>query len=145
LSTDLPTTDATPPIAAAVVVHEGRVLLVRRAVPEGALVWQFPAGKIEPGESAEDAAERETREETGLVVAAQTLLGERVHPATGRAMRYVACDVVIGEARAMAAREVSAVAWPTAREFAAYVPHPLHGPVRDYLRAAMGDSGCCIN
>jgi 8-oxo-dGTP pyrophosphatase MutT (NUDIX family) len=52
------------PIAAAVIVVDGR--LFRRAVAEGALVWQFPAGKVEPGESAEDAAVREAGEETGL-------------------------------------------------------------------------------
>jgi hypothetical protein len=32
-------------IAGAVVAVGGEILLVRRAVPEGALVWQFPAGK----------------------------------------------------------------------------------------------------
>nr|WP_237548549.1 MULTISPECIES: NUDIX domain-containing protein [unclassified Streptomyces] len=36
-------------IAGAVVQHEGRVLLIRRAVPEGDLVWQFPAGKVDGG------------------------------------------------------------------------------------------------
>lgn len=32
-----------PGIAAAIVVHEGRVLMVRRRVSEGQLSWQFPA------------------------------------------------------------------------------------------------------
>jgi 8-oxo-dGTP diphosphatase len=49
---------ADPDIGAAVVTHGGQVLLIRRAVPEGTLSWQFPAGKIEPGESTEDAAVR---------------------------------------------------------------------------------------
>lgn len=56
------------PVAAAVVVHEGRVLLVRRRVAEGQLSWQFPAGKVERGETGEAAAVRETKEETGLHV-----------------------------------------------------------------------------
>jgi 8-oxo-dGTP diphosphatase len=38
-------------IAAAVIVSNGRVLLVRRRVQEGRLSWQFPAGKVELGES----------------------------------------------------------------------------------------------
>jgi 8-oxo-dGTP diphosphatase len=46
---------ARPEIATAVIVHDRRVLLVRRRVAEGSLSWQFPAGKIGPGESAEFA------------------------------------------------------------------------------------------
>lgn len=45
----------------------------------GTALLQFPAGEIEPGEESEDAAVRETQEETGLTVAAVRLLGERVH------------------------------------------------------------------
>lgn len=42
-----------PGVAAAVIVHEGRVLMVRRRVSEGSLSWQFPARKVEPGETRE--------------------------------------------------------------------------------------------
>jgi 8-oxo-dGTP diphosphatase len=45
-----------PAVAAAVIVEREGVLLVRRRIAEGALVWQFPGGKLEPGESAEAAA-----------------------------------------------------------------------------------------
>jgi 8-oxo-dGTP pyrophosphatase MutT (NUDIX family) len=69
-------------IAAAVVVLDGRVLLIRRAVAEGELLWQFPAGKTELGEPAEEAAVREASEETGLTVEAGRVLGGRIHPAT---------------------------------------------------------------
>lgn len=86
------------PVAAAVVVHKGRLLLVRRRVAEGQLSWQFPAGKVEPEESREAAAVREAQEETGLRVITRELLGERVHPATGRLMSYTACDVLSGTA-----------------------------------------------
>ncbi|MET7367650.1 NUDIX domain-containing protein [Streptomyces sp. NPDC005566] len=44
------------------------MLLIRRAVPAGGLVWTFPSGKVEAGESVEDAATRETLEEAGVVV-----------------------------------------------------------------------------
>jgi 8-oxo-dGTP pyrophosphatase MutT (NUDIX family) len=57
-------------IAAAVVTYGGRVLLIRRAVTEGALSWQFPAGKVLPGEGVEEAAMREAAEETGVEVTA---------------------------------------------------------------------------
>lgn len=71
-------------IAGAVVARQGEVLLIRRARPVGSLVWSFPAGKVEPGESVTDAAAREALEETGMSVAPVVALGSRVHPVTGR-------------------------------------------------------------
>ncbi|MFJ5078707.1 NUDIX domain-containing protein [Streptomyces sp. NPDC088553] len=41
---------------------------------EGALSWQFPAGKIESEETPGEAAARETEEETGLLVVPQSVL-----------------------------------------------------------------------
>jgi 8-oxo-dGTP diphosphatase len=73
----------TAPIAAAIIVKDGLVLMIRRRVPEGQLSWQFPSGKIEPGETGEEAAVRETAEEVGLTVGVLRRLGERVHPLTG--------------------------------------------------------------
>lgn len=56
-------------IAIAVVELDGRFLIGQR--PPGvalAGLWEFPGGKVEPGETAESAAVRECQEETGLVV-----------------------------------------------------------------------------
>jgi mutator protein MutT len=56
-------------IAVAVVEHDGRYLVGRR--PEGvslAGLWEFPGGKVEPGETAAEAAARECLEETGLAI-----------------------------------------------------------------------------
>lgn len=91
--------DARPPIAAAVIVKAGRVLLVQRRVKEGSLFWQFPAGEIEAEELAGQAAIREAREETGLTVVETKILGQRIHPTTGRTIVYVACDPIEGNAR----------------------------------------------
>jgi 8-oxo-dGTP diphosphatase len=127
------TTTDKPGISAAIIVSEGRVLMVRRRVGEGELLWQFPAGQIEDGEGAQEAAVRETVEETGLVVAATKLLGERVHPKTGRLMSYTACQPLQGEARVADDEELDAVAWVAHSEIADYVPYGLYGPVQEYL------------
>jgi 8-oxo-dGTP diphosphatase len=125
--------DDRAPVAAAVIVDDGRVLLVRRRVEEGRLSWQFPAGKVEPGESSSKAAVRETLEEAGLAVRAVGSLGERVHPDTGRTMLYVACEIVGGTASVADEEEITEVAWCDRAALAAYVQYPLYGPVQAYL------------
>jgi len=49
-----------------VVIRDGQVLLVRRANPPDAGLWGFPGGKIENGETLQQAALRELFEETGV-------------------------------------------------------------------------------
>jgi 8-oxo-dGTP diphosphatase len=134
--TDQPT-DARPGISAAVIAHRGRVLMVRRRAAEGQLSWQFPAGEIEPGETPEEAAVRETREETGLEVTAVTLLGERVHPTTRRLMSYTACDVRSGTAHVADEDELAELAWCAHSEIAEYVPYGLFEPVQTYLDSVL--------
>ncbi|MFE2855294.1 NUDIX hydrolase [Streptomyces lavendulae] len=126
-----------PGIAAAIVVHEGRVLMVRRRVSEGQLSWQFPAGEVEPSESREDAAVRETQEETGLTVKAVKLLGERVHPATGRLMSYTACEVIGGHAHVADTEELAELAWVTHAEIPQHVPYGLFEPVQEHLDSTL--------
>ena len=126
-----------PGIAAAVIVRDDRVLLLRRRVEEGVLSWQFPAGKIEPAESPEQAAVRETREETGLTVSATKILGQRVHPVTQRFITYVAGHVVSGSAFVADAAEVADVRWCAHSELSKHVPYGLFGPVQEYLDTAL--------
>ncbi len=64
---DAATTARRPLVATiAAVFREGEVLLVRRANPPDVGRWGFPGGKIEWGETIEEAAIRELFEETGV-------------------------------------------------------------------------------
>lgn len=61
-----------PSVAAVIRDSEGRVLLQEKSSGEG---WSLPAGAIEPGETPEQAICREVREETGLIVTPQEIIG----------------------------------------------------------------------
>lgn len=126
-----------PAIAAAVIVSDERVLMVRRKEKEGQLSWQFPAGEVESGETGAEAAVRETHEEVGLKVRAEALLGERVHPATGRRMIYVACTVLDGTPYVADEDELAEVEWCDRAKLTSYVPYPFFGPVQDYFDARL--------
>ncbi|MFJ3950273.1 NUDIX hydrolase [Streptomyces libani] len=126
-----------PAVSVAVIVAAGKLLMIRRRERENDLPWALPGGKLEAGESPEQAAVRETEEETGLTVEAVKVLGDRVHPNTGRLMHYVACAPISGEAHVADEEELAEVAWVAHSEIPEYVPYGLFEPVQEYLDAAM--------
>lgn len=125
------------PVAAAIVTSGLGVLVGRRN--DGKPPWTFIAGEVEPGERPEDAAIREVKEETGLEAAAGGAIGERVHPATGRTMIYLAArpvrgtDVFVGDET-----ELAEVRWVSLAEADELLPG-MFGPVRDHLARELGE------
>jgi ADP-ribose pyrophosphatase YjhB (NUDIX family) len=59
----------------AIIIQDSRVLLVKRAHPPLQAQWSIPGGVLEVGELVREAAIREAREETGLIVEPEDLLG----------------------------------------------------------------------
>lgn len=100
----------------AVIVHQGRVLLVQRGREPMKGRWTIPGGLIEVGEALSEAVVRETREETGLDIEPLELveLLDRIHREDGRVRyHYVIADYlcrVVGGTLA-AADDADAVRW----------------------------------
>lgn len=127
-----------PPIAAAVIVNGGRVLLVHRACGGGSALlavscWEGGAGRIPRcrcglGDLG-GGGPRRTR---------VPLLGPAgPHPDTSRAMGEFACEVIDGTAFAADTDEIAEVVWSDRAELAVFVPYPVYGPVQVYLDDAL--------
>ncbi|WP_460527627.1 GNAT family N-acetyltransferase [Flindersiella endophytica] len=125
------------PVVAAIVTSKLGVLIGKRN--DNRPPWTFIAGEIEPGESAADAAVREVKEETGLLVrASEREIGRRIHPKTGRTMIYLACkpvaktDIFVGDED-----ELAEVRWASLQEAEELLPG-LFPPVHVHLLKELG-------
>ena len=106
----------------AVIVHEGRVVIVQRGTEPLKGQWSIPGGALEVGETLRECAEREAREETGLQVEAGEVLevfDAIYREADGRIQyHYVlidfACRLVAGELHAGA--DATQARWVTLGE-----------------------------
>ena len=58
----------------AVIEKQGEIILVKRAHEPGKGLWSIPGGLVELGETLRDAAKREMKEETGLIVEIEELI-----------------------------------------------------------------------
>jgi ADP-ribose pyrophosphatase YjhB (NUDIX family) len=125
------------PCTEIVIVQNGRVLFLRRAHEPRKGYWDLPGGFMEPFEHPEDGARREAREETGLEVGLDGLLGAYLDtyddPQGGYAvvvLSYLAH--VIGGALQPAPDEVDQVAWLAPEEFPAEPAFPhMHQTFED--------------
>lgn len=83
-------------VAAAVICQEGMVLITRRAPGEKlAGMWEFPGGKLEPGETPQTCVVRELREELGVESVASEILTTSVFTYPGGAIELIAVTVAL--------------------------------------------------
>lgn len=126
----------------AVLIHEGRVLLIRRGKEPLRGRWVVPGGTVELGETLEQALVREVEEETGLLVRPREVVAvfDRILREADRVdYHYVIvdylCDYVSGEARA--ASDAEDVAMVAQADLAAYdLPEKALEVVQDGFRRA---------
>jgi 8-oxo-dGTP diphosphatase len=98
-------------VAGLIIGEDGRVLITQRRADQSLpLQWEFPGGKVEPGEAPVAALVRELQEEIGVEVAVGRIWDVLFHayPAFDLVMLVYACRIVGGEPRAV---EVADLRW----------------------------------
>lgn len=126
-------------VAAALVDAQGRVLLAQR--PPGkqlAGLWEFPGGKLEPGETPEAALVRELREELAITVHADHLeaftFASFSYPTFHLMMPLYVVRRWTGEPVAV---EASALAWVKPADMDAFAMPPADAPLVKALKARL--------
>jgi 8-oxo-dGTP diphosphatase len=117
-------------VVAAVARCGGRILVTRR-LPGGPLggLWEFPGGKVEPGEGEPEALAREIREELGCDVAVGELLFRHEHdyPDLHVELAFYACALAAGaEPQCLG---VAALEWAEPSALPGYAFCPADVPV----------------
>jgi len=123
------------PVVCAVIEREGRVLVAQRPPDKlMPLKWEFPGGKVEPGEDPAAAIVREIREELGCAVTVTGALTPFVHDYRTVVITMIpfVCTLPPGSP-APHAHEHVALAWATLAELRAYDLAAADWPVVDAL------------
>ena len=101
-------------VVGAAIIRDGRVLAARRTFPaEVAGRWEFPGGKVEPGETPEEALVREVAEELGCTIAVTGWLPGEVAIGDRHVLTVAVAELVAGEPHP---HEHDAVRWLGADE-----------------------------
>ena len=99
-------------VVAAIIYKDGTYFATQRGYGEFEGMWEFPGGKIEPGESCEIALKREIQEELGVDIIIENLLctTEYDYPSFHLTMHCYLCNVASDE---MELREHKSARWLT--------------------------------
>jgi len=121
-------------VTAAILIEDGRVLIARRrpGVSQAGF-WEFPGGKVRPGESPEQCLEREIHEELGIRIAVGEFFGESIYAYEDKTVRLLAYRVRTA-AGTMSANDHAELAWVHPEDLGGYRFCPADLPFADKLR-----------
>lgn len=127
-------------IVGAAIVSSGRVLACERALPAAlAGRWEFPGGKVEPGETEAGALVRECEEELGVQITVGPRIGDDIVLGHGRALlRVYLAALVRGEPQAL---EHSALKWLAPDELDTVDWLPADKPIVEALKLSAFPGG----
>jgi 8-oxo-dGTP diphosphatase len=111
-------------VVAAVIENDGKYLITQRrstAVLPG--LWEFPGGKVEPGETDEAALRRELRERVGVDVEVKGRMAQRTHHYDGYSVELNLYQTTIFRGQEPKGLRVADVRWVASAEFEKY-PFP---------------------
>lgn len=129
-----------PRIVAGVVAHrDEKILLCRRAIDPRKGFWTLPAGFMELGESVEEGASREAREEACAELEIETLLGLYSIPRIGQVQMFFRARLLNDPAPGPESLEVGMFGWEDIPW--AELAFPSVRWALDHYRATMGQSG----
>ena len=119
----------------AALIEEGERFLIcqRPATKARALLWEFVGGKVEPGETKEQALVRECREELGITLCVGEELAEVVHPYPDLTVRLTLFRTTIAEGTPRKL-EHNDLRWITVEELDAYPFCPADVEIIELLK-----------
>lgn len=122
-------------VTAAIILKDNRLLIAQRA-PGDKLAgkWEFPGGKIEPGETPQECLKRELREELDVDVEVMDFFGQSIYDYTSGTIKLMAyrCQWVSGD---ITLKVHSDMAWVYRNELDLYEFAPADIPLVGKLKS----------
>ena len=124
-------------VTAAIILKDHRILIAQRALGQNlAGKWEFPGGKIEPGETRQECLKREIREELDVDIEVSDFFGESIYAYHSGTIKLMAfwCKWISGE---FTLKVHSKLAWVNCNELDLYDFSPADIPLVEKLKAVI--------
>lgn len=124
-------------VTAAIILREDKVLICQRGAGGScAYLWEFPGGKVEPGEILEECLVRECKEELDIVINVKEIFAEMTYqyPERRIAFTFFYAEIICGIIKANVHRDVR---WVTLKELNEYEFCPADIKIVERLREAI--------
>ena len=124
-------------VTAAIIIKDNKVLIAKRAPGENlADKWEFPGGKIEPGETPQECLRREIGEELEVDIEVMDFFGESIYAYHSGTIKLMAlwCKWILGE---FTLNVHSHIAWVNRDELDLYDFAPADIPLVDKLKLVL--------